>query len=123
MVSPGARGEVARLFVAVMFRQRAETLAQRFDELSSAYGGLQASDLLHQRIDILQFSERRPRTIPPAPGAARLQPYREGFGEVLRRVGLRIRVIQVMDKILAAAPRPIAFRIRSRGMSEEAAPI
>src|SRR5687767_15814125 len=98
MPPQGARGYVARLFVAIVFLQPTRAICQRLDELTAADAGLQPSQFLHQRIDILQLVQCRPATILTLPSLPRLEPHGKGLREIFGGMDLRIPRIQMMDE-------------------------
>ena len=79
-------------------------------------------DLGHQLVDIFELLQRRPAGIARAPVRARPQPHREGLGEILVRMALRVPEPQVLDEIPARRIGPVIGRIASRRWAEQLLP-
>ena len=106
-----------------MLGQRRVEPAERIDHVRALVSmRLLAGDLGHQLVDIFELLQRRPAGIALAPVGARLQPDREGLGEVLVGMALRIPQPQMLDVILARRIGPVVARIAGRGTAEQFLP-
>ena len=81
---------VMTALAAIVPPQRVAESAQRIDLVDALDERLAAAQRLHQRVHVLQLLQRRPPGVALLPVRVRRQPDREGLGEVL--VGMALRV-------------------------------
>ncbi len=113
---------VERALLLVIFAERLGELAERIDLFPVRQHRPLAGDLPHQLVDIFELLERRPAGIARAPMRARPQPHREGFGEILVRMALRVPQPQMLDVIAARRIGPVIARIALRRRTEQLLP-
>src|ERR1700756_3079599 len=90
VVSLRWREGIERLLFLVVVAKRLAELMQRIDALARRDERALPGDLAHQFVDIFKLLQRRPSGIARPPVRTRPQPHREGFGEIL--VGMALRV-------------------------------
>ena len=112
---------VVRALLRVVLGQRLGELAQRIDAQPAREQRLLAGDLGHQLVDIFELLQRRPALVALAPVRARREPDREGLGEILVRMALRVPERQMLDVAPAAGVRPVVVRVAGRGAAEQLA--
>src|SRR3989442_3937749 len=105
---------ILALLASVMFAQGDANFRQRYDFSPGAVLGTSAGDFVHDLVDVFNFPQRRPAAITPAPVRTRLQPNGERFGEILRRVRLRVPRLKIEYVSPAVWLGPIRFGITLR---------
>ena len=81
--------------------------------------GRAAGDLAHQLVHVLELPERRPVGVALPPVRVGRQPDREGLGEVLVGMALRVPGVEVEDEAPAVRPRRVVLRIGLEVAAEE----
>src|SRR5437762_7103145 len=88
---------VERLLFLVVLAQRLLKLTQRIETLPRRHQWPLPGDFVHQFIDIFELLQRRPSGIARPPVRTRPEPHREGFGEILIRMALRVPEPKMLD--------------------------
>ena len=121
---PGV-GVVHRVLLSllvVVLAQRLPELRERVDLHARAHARARALQLLHQLVDVLELLQRRPAGVAPPPDVARLEPHREGLGEVLVGMALRVVEAQVLHEAPARGVRAVDLGVALRRAAEVPAP-
>src|SRR5437016_11272795 len=105
-----------------MFAQGDANFGQCFYFSPGTVLGTSAGDLVHDFVDVFNFTQRRPAAITPAPVRTRLQPNGERFGEILRRVRLRVPRLEIEYISTAVRLGPIRFGITLREGAKRQSP-
>src|SRR5215813_4752001 len=113
---------MVRLFLFIVLGERLRQLAQRLDPQAARDERLLSGDLSHQLVDILQFLQRGPSGIAPAPVRAGRQPHRKGLGKILIRVALRVPQRQMIDVATTGWIWPIISWVAPRRWAEQLPP-
>src|SRR5688572_8131530 len=113
---------VAAQLAAVVIGERARVLAQRLDDFAIANRRPAVTHPAQQLVDELELVERGPLRVRAPPRGIRLEPHREGFGEILAGMRLRVPLAEVLHVATAAGPRTIRVRIRQRRRTEHFTP-
>src|ERR1700751_1422944 len=116
------REGVKRLLLPVMVAEGLAEFVQRIDTLPSRGRWPLAGDFAHQFVNIFELLQCRPAGIARPPVRARPQPYREGFGEILVRMALRVPEPKVLDITPAGRVGTVVARVVFRGRAEELLP-
>ena len=80
-------------------------------------------ELLHELVHVLELLQRRPVGVALAPLRVRLEPHREGLGEVLVGMALRVPGVEVQDEALAVGLRRVVLGILRRRRPEQLEPL
>src|ERR1043165_3617904 len=121
IVNSGPLEVVAFAFAAIVFAQSDPQRGEWFDFRTRAVLWFGACDLFHQLVDILELFERGPAAIAAPPLQSWRQPHGECFGEVFRRMCLRVPGGQVQYVLATLRPWFVEVGIRLRERAEELA--
>src|SRR6202035_3631686 len=113
---------VERLLLFIVLAQRLAEFVQRIDAFPRRDQRPLPGDFLHQFVDIFELLQRRPAGIARPPARTRPQPHREGFGEILIRMALRVPEPKMLDILPAGRIGPIVARVMLRGPAEQLLP-
>src|SRR5581483_1241924 len=116
------REGVERLLFLVVLANGLAQLVQRIETLARHVWRPLACDLAHQLVDIFELLQRRPAGIARPPVRTRPQPHREGFGEILVGVALRVPEPEMLDVTPAGGIGPVVARIAFRRRAEQPLP-
>src|SRR5688572_25533068 len=122
IVDSGVADRIAGTLLGIVLPQSLFEPRQGIDAGLRLHLGLRAGEVRHQLVHVLELAERRPSRVPLPPAPSRLEPDREGLGEVLVRVRLRVPEVEVQHEALARWPWPVEVRIPLRGLPEELLP-
>src|SRR6185503_12270886 len=109
--------------LSIVFAQRRTQFGNWFNLGARAVAWLGSGQLVHQRVDVFKFSERRPAFVTSPPARTRRQPNCKRLGEVFSRMRLRVPGRQVQHKLPAFWFRFVELRVALRERSEVLAPL
>src|ERR1043165_2023645 len=119
IVNRGPFKVVTLALATVMFSQSYSQRRQWLDFCARPVSRLGARETVHQLVDVFQFVQRGPTTITTTPLRTRREPDGERFGEVFRRVRLRVPRRQVQHEFAALGFWLVEVGIRLGEGSEE----
>src|SRR5688500_15866033 len=90
IVNGGPIEVVTFAFAAIVFAQRDLKRLERFDLRARPVSRFRAGDVIHQLLDVLELSQRRPSSITSPPLRTWTQPHGKRLGKVFRRMSLRV---------------------------------